>query len=101
VEVKNVALKAQRKKMLIDAKAQKLASAGRADDDEMAKATRSVKEVTEMEAPDLAKARAPRFTKLSSSSKFRGTPFLSWSNAFAITKASSTPIPRSTNGRTE
>jgi hypothetical protein len=86
---------------LIDANAQKLAKAGSADEEEIAKATKSVNDVTEIEAPDLANARAPLFTRLSSSSESRGTPSRSLSNALAITNASSTPIPSKTNGSTE
>ena len=85
----------------IEANAQKLARAGRADEEDIANATKSVNEVTEIEAPDRAKARAPLLIMLSSSSDSRGTPSLSLSKALAITKASSTPIPSSTNGNTE
>ena len=55
VDVKNVAARAHRKKMLIEANAQKDARAGRAEVDDIAKATRSVREVTVMEAPALAR----------------------------------------------
>ena len=83
------------------ANAQKLANTGRADVADMANATKSVAEVTVIDAPALAKALAPRLSKASSSSELRGTPSLSLSNALAITKASSTPIPSRTNGRME
>ena len=59
-ETKKVAANAQRKKILIDANAQNDARAGSADEDEIANATRSVREVTVMEAPARASARLPR-----------------------------------------
>ena len=96
-----MAANAHKKKILILANAQKLASAGKADVDEIAKATKSVSDVTVMEAPALARDLEPRLTRLSSSSDSRETPSLSLSNALAITKASSTPIPRRTKGKME
>mmetsp|Transcript_11850 Transcript_11850/g.17466 ORF Transcript_11850/g.17466 Transcript_11850/m.17466 type:complete len:163 (-) Transcript_11850:936-1424(-) len=97
---KNVAANIQRNKMLMDANAQNDAKAGSADDEEIANATRSVRDVTVIDAPARESARAPRLMRLVSSSDARETPSLSRSNALAITKQSSTPIPRRTNGST-
>mmetsp|Transcript_53799 Transcript_53799/g.158339 ORF Transcript_53799/g.158339 Transcript_53799/m.158339 type:complete len:219 (+) Transcript_53799:1426-2082(+) len=65
--------------------------AGRADETEMAKATKSVRDVTMIETPACEMASAMRLGTGSSGSV--------WSKAFMITKESSTPMPRITNGR--
>jgi hypothetical protein len=88
--VKNVAANNHRKKMQMAAYAQKLANAGKADAEEMANATKSVNEVTVIEAPALASDRAERCVIPWLSSCDRGN-FRSWLNAFTMTNASSTP----------
>lgn len=70
--------------MQILAYPQKLAKAGRALDEEIAKATKSVMEVTVILAPARAKPRAHRSVKASSSSCLRGT-VRSRSKALTIT----------------
>lgn len=80
--------------------AQKLARAGKLEDDEIPKATKSVVDVTVILVPARASARAHRFPISSLFSEARG-PFLSRLKAFTITKASSTPIPSKINGKRE
>ena len=71
--VKKVAAKIQRKVMQMLAKAQNEAKAGKADELEMAKATKSVNDVTVMEAPARANPDAARLAKVSWSSAVRAT----------------------------
>ncbi len=98
--VKNVEAKNHKKKIPMDAYAQKLAKAGRLEDDEIAKATKSVKLVTVIDAPALASALPVRevISALDSSDRFTLRSRL---NAFTMTNASSTPIPKSIKGRRE
>jgi hypothetical protein len=71
---------------------QKEERAGRAEETEMAKATKSVRDVTMIETPAWEIAAVMRSDT--------GSAGLVRSNAFMITKESSTPIPRITKGRT-
>ena len=71
---------------------QKLDRAGSDDDVDIANATKSVKLVTVIDVAACARVSRMRFAIGS----FRSV----WSNAFAITKESSTPRPRITNGKT-
>mmetsp|Transcript_3336 Transcript_3336/g.8421 ORF Transcript_3336/g.8421 Transcript_3336/m.8421 type:complete len:208 (+) Transcript_3336:1937-2560(+) len=70
---------------------QKEDRAGRAEETEMAKATKSVRDVTMIETPAWEIALAMRSDT--------GSAGLVRSNAFMITKESSTPMPRITKGR--
>mmetsp|Transcript_7776 Transcript_7776/g.17845 ORF Transcript_7776/g.17845 Transcript_7776/m.17845 type:complete len:207 (-) Transcript_7776:904-1524(-) len=91
--VKRVSWMMKSMRMANAAYMQKEASAGNAEDTEMAKATKSVRDVTMMDTPAWERAFAMR----------SGTGRLGSvrSRALMMTKESSTPIPRSTNGRTE
>mmetsp|Transcript_20929 Transcript_20929/g.55432 ORF Transcript_20929/g.55432 Transcript_20929/m.55432 type:complete len:218 (+) Transcript_20929:60-713(+) len=71
---------------------QKAERAGRAEDTEMAKATKSVTDVTMIETPAWERAEAMRLGT--------GSVGSVWSKAFMMTKESSTPMPRITKGRT-
>ena len=69
--VKKVAANSHRKKMPMAAYAQKLDKAGIADEEDMANATRSVMDVTVIDAPERANERAQRLARLSLSSEAR------------------------------
>jgi hypothetical protein len=88
-----VICKRKRKRIATAAYIQKLERAGRAELVDMAKATKSVREVTVIDVAACAKALLMRVAI--------GSVRLVWSNAFTITKESSTPKPRMTKGSTE
>mmetsp|Transcript_66587 Transcript_66587/g.150353 ORF Transcript_66587/g.150353 Transcript_66587/m.150353 type:complete len:263 (-) Transcript_66587:477-1265(-) len=90
---KSVTWRTKSRKMLKAAYMQKELRAGRALDTEMAKATKSVSEVTVIDVAAWANASRIR--------SGMGCVRSVWSKAFTMTNESSTPSPRMTKGRTE